>query len=82
MMIEDQDARCAITRKRPKRYAGGVKSFEAVTEDEATLPDYDESGVDLSLIRWMLSLTPAERLRVSEEFVNSILTVRELNATK
>jgi hypothetical protein len=24
---------------------------------------YSDDGVDLSLIRWMLSLTPAERLR-------------------
>jgi len=31
----------------------------------ATLPDapYDADGVDRSLIRWMLGLTPAERLR-------------------
>ncbi|MGH9584072.1 MAG: hypothetical protein ACRD4O_14185 [Bryobacteraceae bacterium] len=28
----------------------------------APVPDYSENGVDLTLIRWMLSLTPAERL--------------------
>jgi hypothetical protein len=59
-----------------------VKGHETLDADDPTLPDYDESGVDLSLIRWMLSLTPAERLRVSQEFINSILAVRELNATK
>jgi len=30
-------------------------------------PNYSEDGVDLSLVRWMLSLTPAERLRVLEQ---------------
>jgi hypothetical protein len=48
--------------------------------DPAPLPDYSEDGVDLSLIRWMLSLTPAERLRFLEERVNEILAIRELNA--
>jgi len=30
------------------------------------LPAYDENGVDRSLIRWMLSLTPGERLAYAE----------------
>jgi hypothetical protein len=49
-------------------------------DDAAPLPDYSEDGVDLTLIRWMLSLTPAERLRFLEERVNEIMTIRELNA--
>lgn len=40
--------------------------------------DY-EDGVDQTLIRWMLSLTPAERLDVLERTVNGILEVRERN---
>lgn len=32
-------------------------------EEEAV---YDENGVDRSLVRWMLSLTPAERLAYAE----------------
>jgi hypothetical protein len=28
----------------------------------ASFPEQDERGVDLSLLRWMLSLTPRERL--------------------
>lgn len=48
-------------------------------EDETPLTDYSEDGVDLTLIRWMLSLTPAERLRVLQHHVNSILRIRELN---
>jgi hypothetical protein len=48
--------------------------------DEASLTDYSPDGVDLTLIRWMLSLTPAERLEFLEERVNEIISIRELNA--
>ncbi len=43
------------------------------------LPDeltYSEDGVDLTLIRWMLSLTPEERLRTLEQTVRSIMRLR------
>jgi len=43
-------------------------------------PDYSPDGVDLTLIRWMLSLTPAERLDVLHRHVNAIAAIRELNA--
>ena len=46
------------------------------------MPEYDENGVDLSLIRWMLSLTPAERLQFVEERSSSILAILELNAKR
>jgi hypothetical protein len=42
-------------------------------------PEYSADGVDLSLIRWMLSLTPRERLAFHEERINDILSVLELN---
>jgi hypothetical protein len=42
--------------------------------------EYSEDGVDLTLIRWMLSLTPAERLQVLQRHVNAVLAIRELNA--
>ena len=48
-------------------------------DDRALLTDYSEDGVDLTLIRWMLSLTPAERLQFLEQRINDILTIRELN---
>jgi len=41
-------------------------------------------GVDLTLIRWMLSLTPEERLRVLQEhqaFLEEAQAVRERGAT-
>jgi hypothetical protein len=45
-------------------------------------PDIDESGVDRAQIRAMLALTPEERLRRVEEFVESVLEIRELNAAR
>ena len=45
------------------------------------LPAYEqthsEDGVDLTLIRWMLSLTPAERLQVLQQSVQSLLRLRD-----
>ena len=40
---------------------------------------YSEDGVDLTLIRWMLSMTPAERLDTLQQNVNSLLSIRERN---
>ena len=45
----------------------------------APQPEYSEDGVDLSLTRWMLSLTPAERLEFAQRFVNGVLRIRALN---
>jgi hypothetical protein len=50
------------------------------TDDQSGLTDYSPDGVDLTLIRWMLSLTPAQRLEFLEERVNDIIAIRELNA--
>ena len=44
------------------------------------LTDYSDDGVDLTLIRWMLSLTPAERLQMLQTYLNRIRRIRELNA--
>lgn len=38
-------------------------------------PLYSEDGTDLTLIRWMLSLTPEERLNVLQ---NNIASIRRL----
>jgi len=47
----------------------------ARAEDESLerAPD----GVDVTLIRWMLSLSPRDRLRVLEEHVGATLRLRE-----
>ena len=52
----------------------------ADTPTDPPAPDYSEDGVDLSLIRWMLSLTPAGRLELAERHLNEILAIRESNA--
>jgi len=43
-------------------------------QDERT---YSEDGVDVTLIRWMLSLTPTERLQVLQESVQSLIRTKE-----
>jgi len=43
-------------------------------QDEQT---YSEDGVDVTLIRWMLSLTPTERLQVLQESVQSLIRTKE-----
>ena len=37
---------------------------------------HSDDGVDLTLIRWMLSLTPAERLQVLERHIASVQRLR------
>ena len=51
-----------------------------ITIDEAVLTDYSKEGVDVTLIRWMLSLTPDQRLQFLEERINEVLAIRQLNA--
>ena len=34
-------------------------------------PIYNDAGVDLTLIRWFMSLTPIERLRTAQEFATA-----------
>ena len=42
----------------------------------AGLPERSEDGVDLTLIRWMLSLTHAERLRALQTNARSLMRLR------
>ena len=41
---------------------------------------YSEDGVDLSLIRWMLSMTPTERLQTLQQNIRSIKRLRDAKA--
>jgi hypothetical protein len=43
---------------------------------------YDEDGVDRSLIRWSLSLTPTERVMAVEETLNALATVRRITPAR
>jgi hypothetical protein len=49
----------------------------AATDSPTTPPTHSEDGVDLTLIRWMLSLTPLERLLVLQKSVESIQRLRD-----
>jgi hypothetical protein len=40
-------------------------------------PTHSEDGVDLTLIRWMLSLTPEERIRALEDNVYSLMRLKD-----
>lgn len=53
--------------QRPKR---------AKTPPPAKKPERSEDGVDLTLIRWMLSLTPAQRLQVLQSAAESLMRMR------
>jgi hypothetical protein len=55
---------------------------ESDSDEAGTRPNYSEDGVDLTLIRWMLSLTPAERLDFLEERIQDVLAIRALNGTQ
>jgi hypothetical protein len=49
---------------------------EVVKTSAAVSYSPDESGVDRSLISWMLSLTPLERLRTLQSAVDSLNRLR------
>lgn len=40
---------------------------------------YDESGVDRSLVRWMLSLSPTERLAYLQGSIDLVSSVRDVD---
>jgi len=39
-------------------------------------PTHSDDGIDLTLIRWMLSLTPLERLRTAQRYARSAQRLR------
>jgi hypothetical protein len=53
--------------------------FMTPAEQPEHHPEYSEDGIDLTLIDWMLSLTPAERLDFAQRQINRVLAIRELN---
>jgi hypothetical protein len=51
------------------------------TDEQPEPPEspYDSSGVDVTLIRWMLDMTAAERLEVLQSFVDATWKARGLD---
>ena len=56
--------------------AQGNLSTSDTVRAPAEEPTHSSDGVDLTLIRWMLSLTPAERLQALQQAVQSLLRLR------
>lgn len=54
-----------------------IELLDSPAEEREDSP-YDDRGVDRSLIRWMLSLTPTERLAAVQSSIDLIASVREL----
>jgi hypothetical protein len=48
-----------------------------ISDTEKDQEQISDDGVDLTLIRWMLSLTPMERLQTLQNNVRSILRLRD-----
>jgi len=48
-----------------------------LTDIEKDQEQISAEGVDLTLIRWMLSLTPLERLQTLQNNVRSIMRLRD-----
>jgi hypothetical protein len=55
--------------KEPKSDLSCSEKAHGAQREELT---YSDDGVDLTLIRWMLSLTPSERLHVLQQTVQSL----------
>jgi len=61
---------------------------DALASDEPSTADvYDENGVDRSLIRWMLNLSPADRLATVQGSIDLVerarpVTKRETHGTR
>ena len=46
---------------------------------EGPLAERNADGVDVSLVRWFLTLTPSERLDVLQNYLNSLEEIRVRN---
>ena len=60
----------------PKTAAGRRPPRSIMKRMEPELAEYSSDGVDLTLIRWMLEMTPAERLETLQSFIDSISELR------
>lgn len=56
-----------------------VERPESAEQAEQCEALFDENGVDLTLVRHTLRLTPTERLLVLQKFMNVLATVRRPN---
>lgn len=59
-------------------YLGGMSPPPERSDPEESV--YDENGIDRTLVRWMLSLTPTERLEVVQSSIDLLASVRDVPA--
>lgn len=54
-------------------------SRQSLEASETTEPaeGYSEDGVDVSLIYWMLELSPMERLEAAQDMIDTVWMLRE-----
>ena len=53
-----------------------ILSNPSVLADISEEPAFSEDGVDLTLIRWMLSMSPRERLLTLESFMHDLIVMQ------
>jgi hypothetical protein len=58
------------------------RTVKMADTEAQSLTEYSEDGVDLTLIRAMLAMSPAERLAMVQRQGNELIAFRELNAAK
>ena len=61
------------------RYSGIMDQAREERHPTDVLPAFDRDGVDLTLIRWMLSLSVDERLELLEEHAGFVGDLRRAN---
>jgi hypothetical protein len=60
------------------RTKGEATTNRSSTADEEPTTDgaFSEDGVDLTVIRWMLDLTPTERLQAAQDLIDAASALR------
>lgn len=75
--LEDRDAVLLGFRFRAAPAGSQDPAAEADLGSEPTLDGaFSPDGVDLTLIGWMLGLTPTERLRAAQEWTDDVAALR------
>jgi hypothetical protein len=72
----DSAARDEAASEHPKADVALTVASEGNESDVP--PTYDAAGVDRSLVRWMISLTPSERLQYVQGTIDLVRDVRRV----
>ena len=66
----------AGSRKENRMESSGPREPGKACPPSDERPTHSEDGTDLTLIRWFLTLTPAERLQTLQDVLDSIRRLR------